>query len=429
MAVPALTANSPTAGSIAWTAFHIQYNGSSYAVNAGNTADVYTYWLYNGGSPSATLSVSNTQPTLGPDDLLLFINKSGVPINVQDAQLVDGDIIVNGTITAAQIAAGTITGNLIQAGTITGSLIGANTIVANNIVNGTITSAQINASDVIANIVDGATITGNTINGATFNGTNWVENASGSFLYSGTPAAGNLIASIAPASGTDAHGNAYNQGIWAYASSGSSMGFLPVGGQAQLNMTPQGAVFTTQDTVMYSGVNNPGLSNESLYLIMSSGKSNGERDTGIVLTGEPADASASENLLVSLGGQDALFIDRNNVQTFSATPLKVYGESWHSLPLVNSWGTTSDGLAHYKLLPDGSVWILAAINSGTSTTIATLPAGYRPPNKTIYMPCQGTGAITTGLFAQITPTGVLSLNTISSVGTVIINFKYPLDGP
>ena len=47
----------------------------------------------------------------------------------------------------------------------------------------------------------------------TFNGTDYVINSSGAFFYSGTPAAGNLIVSIAPASGTDSFGNAYPEGI------------------------------------------------------------------------------------------------------------------------------------------------------------------------------------------------------------------------
>src|SRR5512146_586720 len=50
----------------------------------------------------------------------------------------------------------------------------------------------------------------------TFDGTDFEINSSGAFFYSGVPASGNLIASIAPAAGTDAHGNAYVQGIASY---------------------------------------------------------------------------------------------------------------------------------------------------------------------------------------------------------------------
>lgn len=47
----------------------------------------------------------------------------------------------------------------------------------------------------------------------TFNGTNFVINTTGALFYAGTPAAGNLITSIAPAAGTDSFGNAYAQGL------------------------------------------------------------------------------------------------------------------------------------------------------------------------------------------------------------------------
>jgi len=50
----------------------------------------------------------------------------------------------------------------------------------------------------------------------TFLGTDWILNAAGEFFYSGTPAPGNLVASIAAAGGTDAFGNVYYQGITTY---------------------------------------------------------------------------------------------------------------------------------------------------------------------------------------------------------------------
>lgn len=49
--------------------------------------------------------------------------------------------------------------------------------------------------------------------GSSFSGTDFVINSSGIFVYSGTPALGNLLVSIAPLAGTDAFGNAYPQGI------------------------------------------------------------------------------------------------------------------------------------------------------------------------------------------------------------------------
>jgi hypothetical protein len=59
----------------------------------------------------------------------------------------------------------------------------------------------------------------------TFDGTDFVINASGAFFYSGTPALGNLIASIASVGGTDAKGNAYGAGVTSYDPSGSSYSY------------------------------------------------------------------------------------------------------------------------------------------------------------------------------------------------------------
>jgi len=70
----------------------------------------------------------------------------------------------------------------------------------------------------------------------TFTGNNFVINNSGEFFYSGTPAAGNLIASIATAAGTDVSGNAYLAGITSYRNVGGT--FIA----ANQNPTTGGAV-------------------------------------------------------------------------------------------------------------------------------------------------------------------------------------------
>ena len=72
----------------------------------------------------------------------------------------------------------------------------------------------------------GLNVSQGSITGVTFNGTNWILNNSGLFFYSGTPANGNMIISIAPASGTDAFSNNFPAGIQIYGTGnfGSSSG-------------------------------------------------------------------------------------------------------------------------------------------------------------------------------------------------------------
>lgn len=55
-----------------------------------------------------------------------------------------------------------------------------------------------------------------TVTAGTFQGTNFVISQTGEFFYSGTPAAGNLIASISNNPGTDGFGNAYPAGYTTY---------------------------------------------------------------------------------------------------------------------------------------------------------------------------------------------------------------------
>src|SRR5208337_1142558 len=62
----------------------------------------------------------------------------------------------------------------------------------------------------------GINLAAGAISGTTFSGTDFIINSSGEFFYSGTPAAGNLIQSIAIADGTDGFGNHYLAGISTY---------------------------------------------------------------------------------------------------------------------------------------------------------------------------------------------------------------------
>lgn len=89
-----------------------------------------------------------------------------------------------------------------------------------NVTTGTISGASISAGTISGTTISGGTISGTTISGTTFDGTDFIMNGSGLFVYSGTPGSGNLIASIAPASGTDSFGNSYQAGMTTY--SGSS---------------------------------------------------------------------------------------------------------------------------------------------------------------------------------------------------------------
>jgi hypothetical protein len=112
--------------------------------------------------------------------------------------------------------------------------IGTGAITASQIAANTITAAQLAAGIVYAGIVNSTTVNAATFTGSIFQGTDFVINSSGAFFYSGTPAAGNLILSIAQAAGTDAHGNTYPGGLTVGLNSSTQMQLVSNSGVGQL---------------------------------------------------------------------------------------------------------------------------------------------------------------------------------------------------
>ncbi|HET9186948.1 MAG TPA: hypothetical protein VFN80_03270 [Acidothermaceae bacterium] len=178
MSTPTLTANDPQAGAISWTAFNISYAGQTYAIAAGYTANKFVWWLYNDGA-GGPLQAGDTLPTLTPDDVLLFLNKDGTPVNALNTQIVDGSIIASGSVLADAIAANTLTGekmiagaisaremavgsvetNALQALAITAEKIAANAIAAGKIAAGAVTAVTIAAGAVTTDKLDALAVT------------------------------------------------------------------------------------------------------------------------------------------------------------------------------------------------------------------------------------------------------------------------------
>jgi hypothetical protein len=188
---------------------HVLLSASTQATTVpANTWTLVTVVLTSPGS--AVWAVPRISPADGSGNSIYFgaiIALAQVPGSLIQAGTVTATQVAANTITAAQIASGTITAAQIAASTITGAKIAANTITASNIAAGTITAGLLAASIVVAGIVNGTTITGATL---------VADGSSGEVLvYSGTPAAGNLIGSWSGASGTDVSGNSYPQGLMA----------------------------------------------------------------------------------------------------------------------------------------------------------------------------------------------------------------------
>jgi hypothetical protein len=148
-----------------------------------------------------------------------------------------------------------------------------------------------------------------TIRGSFF-GVNFILNSSGAFFYSGAPAAGNLIISIAPAAGTDGFTNAYKQHITIY-------GSIPTGGfQRFIQMLATGVPsfrISTGDSsevnpaVFQSGILNAGAANRQLLTLLSNATVTGNVVSRLQLASEAADASLGSGATL-LSGSSAMAI-------------------------------------------------------------------------------------------------------------------------
>lgn len=115
--------------------FSVRPFALAYASSTGTTAKVYIKNL--------TVSRAPLPAGLNPDDLFLFINKNGVPVNVQLASVIDGSLIVNESILADSIGANQITSTKIIAGAIDATHIQAGTIESVHIKSGSISTKSL----------------------------------------------------------------------------------------------------------------------------------------------------------------------------------------------------------------------------------------------------------------------------------------------
>lgn len=182
-----VTANSPGAGSIAWSSLHIVYNGTDNAITDGNTNLKYAW--FDPAVSSTVLQTSNTKPDLStkPTAALIFVNNSGTPLDVINSSvtnvLADGAVdggalqagavgstaLASNAVIAGKIASGAINNsNQIAAGMVDSNALGANAVISGKIATGAISSSTLFTSGVVNNaaIGTGAVAAGNVATGA-----------------------------------------------------------------------------------------------------------------------------------------------------------------------------------------------------------------------------------------------------------------------
>jgi hypothetical protein len=191
-----------------------QYSGTAWVAVSFNATDVISAGTIQGSLIEAA-TITGSLIAAGT------ITAANIAANtITASQIASGTItatqIAAGTITSSQIAAGTIQASNIAAGVITGSLIAAGTITAANIDSGTITATQIASGTITASLLAAGIVVAGIVNGTTITGASIVADGTAGevLVYSGSPAAGNLIGSWSGTAGVDSEGNAYPQGLW-----------------------------------------------------------------------------------------------------------------------------------------------------------------------------------------------------------------------
>lgn len=152
--------NDPSVGYVSWQNLNMQYNGSSYAIANGNTNKVYTWWEL---SDPLKLKSSNEYPSLSAADALVLLNKNGTAMLVPGATILDGALIVPGTILAEALSANSVTGEKILAGEIDTAHLAAGAITSDTIAAGAIGAAAIAAGAISADHLSAGAVTADKI--------------------------------------------------------------------------------------------------------------------------------------------------------------------------------------------------------------------------------------------------------------------------
>lgn len=291
----------------------------------------------------------------------------------------------------------------------------------------------------------------------TFVGTDWIQNDDGQFFYSGPPALGNLVISLARAAGTDQFGNAYAAGITTYSAGGTintndtatTWNATPSGAGIQI-VVGGGSVLEQFSPSVVPGVtwNNGGVgastqsrlgTNTPLTFLKSPGNSVGGGAATITLYGQP---QTSNGDVTSEAIVDAARTWVNGSQAWTSAPWQSHGETWNNPSYNAGWAgtTTYGGLAgglrtlQYRIDAEDNLWLLGTFvaSTGAASAVFNLPVGYRPTKNTPLPVAWTTSAGAAGNgWMYVSVAGNLNIN--SQLGSSIVvgnaytvNAKIPL---
>lgn len=178
---------------------------------------------------------------------------------------------------------------------------------------------------------DGSAEFNNLVIRGTFDGNDFEINSSGAFFYSGTPANGNLIASITKAAGTDSHGNSYLAGVTSYNSgviAELNIGELLLTYQANTNYPGQPALAQPGGVKIEA----PGSASSNPGLLIAGPSADSSALSGypyVVLQGTSADGTSGPSALLGNADGSALAVNLagNVILTGQASPAASSGNA------------------------------------------------------------------------------------------------------
>lgn len=190
-----------------------------------------------------------------------------------------------------------------------------------------------------------------------FNGTDFQINDSGVFFYNGTPAAGNMLMSVASVSGTDEFGNTYSAGFSIYGTEGA-ITFEVLASIATMVMRPAGTVYATLPPQIYSNVDSAGLVTESQFLAVFSGQEGASAGNAAVqLFSASHDGSLPASIKMVITGTPIMAISSSSVQLSQSLTIEATGT-----PVTPTGACT-------LFYENGALWALGP--SGQAVNIAT----------------------------------------------------------
>jgi hypothetical protein len=249
-----------------------------------------------------------------------------------------------------------------------------------------------------------------------FTAGNTLITPSGEFIYSGTPALGNLVISLTPAAGTDSLGNVYKADFTVYGSNGTSVQVL-AGTPASVRIGTGDAAETTPGLI--STVIQGSGPTRSLGMILQSPIISGAPSAfaqlqmlspSADLTTLPVALELTVSDGVNVAGLQVIPTNWNFTQSITATggtpanPTLITTDSWNSLGALGAGSGYTVTRGRYQLTNDGRTEVDISLTAGAATVAGvylfanTMPASpnYRPINNRSY-PMGWNGSVTAGM--------------------------------